>query len=84
MLVSSLRREREGIERAGGRAEMPLGQMQVDGSDFEVTMTEQYLDRAQVGAGFEKMCGEAVSQSVRMNVPVLKTGAFGSNLAGTP
>ena len=61
MLVSSLRREREGIERAGGCAEMPLGKMQIDGRYFEVAMTEQDLDRAQVGAGFKKMCGEAMS-----------------------
>jgi hypothetical protein len=63
---------------------MLLRQMQIDGCYLEITVTEQYLDGAQVGTGFEKMCGEAVSQSVRMNVPVLKTGAFGSNLAGTP
>jgi hypothetical protein len=40
---------------------MPLGQMQVDGSDFEVSMAEQYLDGAQIGAGFKKMRGEAMS-----------------------
>ena len=61
MLVSSLCREREGIERAGGCAEVPLGEMQIDGSYFEVAMTEQYLDGAQVGSGFEKVCGEAVA-----------------------
>ena len=59
--MSSLRREGERIERAGGCAEMPLGQMQIDGRYFEVAMTEQDLDRAQVGAGFKKMCGEAMS-----------------------
>jgi hypothetical protein len=59
--VSSLRREREGIERAGGRAEMPLGQMQIDGRHFEVAMAEQYLDGAQVGAGLKKVCGEAMA-----------------------
>jgi hypothetical protein len=63
-------RERERIERAGGCAEMPLGQMQIDGRYLEVAMAEQDLDGAQVGAGFEKMCGEAVSQSVRMDAPV--------------
>ena len=63
---------------------MPLGQMQVDGSDFEVSMAEQYLDGAQVGAGFEKMCGEAMSQGVRMDVPVLEAGAFSGDLAGSP
>ena len=84
MLVSSLRRKREGIERAGGCAEMPLGQMQVYGSDLEVSMSEQDLDRAQVGAGFKKMCGEAMTQSVRMDAPMLKTRTFSSDLAGSP
>jgi hypothetical protein len=27
--------------------------------DLEVSMAKQYLDGAQVGADFEKMCGEA-------------------------
>jgi hypothetical protein len=49
---------------------MPLGQMQVDCGDLEVSMAEQYLDSAKIGAGFKKMCSEAMSQSVRMNVPV--------------
>jgi len=61
VLVSSLLREGECIERAGGCAEMPLGQMQIDGRNFEVAMSEQYLDGAQVGAGFEKVCGKAVT-----------------------
>ena len=63
---------------------MPLGQMQIDGSDLEVSMAEQDLDGAQVSAGFEKMCGEAMPQSVRMDAPVLKAGAFGRDLAGRP
>jgi hypothetical protein len=61
VLLFSLDRERECIERAGGCAEMPLRQMQIDGSYFEVAMSEQYLDRSQVGAGFQQMCGEAVT-----------------------
>jgi len=61
VLLSSLSRERECIERAGGRAQVPLGQMQIDGRYFEVAMTEQDLDGAQIGAGFKKMCGEAMS-----------------------
>jgi hypothetical protein len=32
-----------------------------DGCYFEITVTEQYLDGAQVGPGFEKMCGEAMA-----------------------
>jgi hypothetical protein len=60
-LVSSLGRKREGIERAGGRAEMPLGQMQIDGRYFEVAMPKQDLDGAQVGAGFKKMGRETMA-----------------------
>ena len=84
MLVPSLRRKRERIERAGGRAEMPLGQMQVDGCNFEVAMAEQDLNRAQVGAGFEKVGRKTVAQSVRMNAPVVETSAFSSDLARRP
>jgi hypothetical protein len=40
---------------------MPLGQMQIDGSYFEVAMTEQDLNRAQVGTGFQKMGRETMS-----------------------
>ena len=58
--------------------------MQVNGSYFEVAMTEQYLNRAQVGAGFKKMRGETVSKSVRMNVPMHKASAFSGVLAGSP
>ena len=57
--------------------------MQVDGSDLEVAMAEQDLNGAQVGAGFEKVCGETMAQGVRMNVPVVEAGAFSSNLAGS-
>src|SRR5487761_1299761 len=84
VLVSSLRRECKPIERAGGRAEMALRQMQVEGSDLEVAMAEQDLDGAQVGAGFEKVGGEAVAQRVGMNAPVVETGALGGDLAGRP
>ena len=84
MLVSSLSRERERIERTGGCAQMPLRQVQVDGGDLEVSMAEQGLDRAQVCAGFEKVCREAMSQSVWMDVPVIEAGALGGDLAGAP
>ena len=63
---------------------MPLGEMQVDGSDLEVAMAEQDLDGAQVGAGFEQVCGETMAQGVRMNAPVVESSALGSDLAGTP
>jgi hypothetical protein len=63
---------------------MLLRQMQIDGCYFEITVTEQYLDGAQVGPGFEKMCGEAMSQGMRVDVLMREAGAFGGNLAGTP
>ena len=78
MLLPSLGREGERIKRAGGRAEMPLGQMQVNGSDLEIAMAEQDLNGAQVGAGFKKVCGEAMTQSVRMDAPILKARTFSS------
>jgi len=84
MLMSSLGWKRECIERAGGCAQVPLGQMQIDGSYFEVAMTEQYLDGAQVGTGFEKMCGKAMTKCVGMDAPVIEASSFGSNLAGRP
>jgi hypothetical protein len=38
--------------------------MQVDRSYFEVSMAEQDLNGAQVGAGFKKMCSEAMTQGL--------------------
>ena len=84
MLMSSLRRERERIERAGGRTQMPLGQMQVDCRYFEVAMPEQNLNRAQISTGFKKMGRETVAQRVGMNASVVEASAFGSDLAGRP
>ena len=40
---------------------MPLRQMQVDGSDFKISMAEQDLDSAKVGAGFKKVGRETVA-----------------------
>src|ERR1700678_3157924 len=58
--------------------------MQVDRSYLQDSMAEQHLDGAQVGAGFKKMRGEAMTQSVRMDAPMLKTRTFSSDLAGSP
>jgi hypothetical protein len=82
--MSSLGRKRKRIERAGSRAQVPLGQMQVNGSDFEIAVSEQDLYSAQVGAGFKKMGRETMAQGVGMNAPVVEASAFGSNLAGRP
>ena len=46
-------------------------------------MAEQQLDGAQVGAGLEEMCGEAVSKSVRMQ-RLVDSGAFGGFPTGVP
>ncbi len=63
---------------------MPLGQMQVNGRYFKVSMAEQDLDRAQVGTGFKKVGRETVAQSVGMDAPVIEASSFGGNLAGGP
>ena len=47
---------------------MGMRKMQVERSLFQIAMTEQQLDGAKIGAGFEQMGGKAVPQSVRMNV----------------
>ena len=51
--------QEENVRASSGLAvapEMPLGKMAVDGGDLEVSMSEQDLDRAQVCAGFKKVC----------------------------
>src|ERR1700730_8771226 len=58
--------------------------MQVDRRLLKVAMTEQHLDGAQVGAGFEQMSGKAVAQRVGMDMLVLKTGALCGVLTGSP
>ncbi len=63
---------------------MPPGQMQIDCRLFKVAMSQQHLNGAQVGAGFEQVRSKAVAQSVGMNVLVFKAGAFGGLLASVP
>ena len=40
---------------------MLLRQMQIDGCYFEIAVTEQYLNSAQVSTSFKKVRGEAMS-----------------------
>ena len=61
-----------------------MREMQVDRRFLQVAMSEQHLDGAQVGAGFEQMRGEAVAQRVGMNMLVREPSAFGGVLAGRP
>jgi hypothetical protein len=63
---------------------MPLREMQIDGSDLEVAMAKQDLDGAQISAGFEQVCGETMSQGVRMDLPVIEAGSLSSDLTGRP
>ena len=50
-------------------------QVRIDRGLFEIAMPEQDLDRAKIGAGFEKMSRQAVPQGVRIDVLVLERGA---------
>ena len=45
---------------------MALRQVEVNHRLAQVGVAEQQLNGAQVGAGFEQMCGEAMSKSVGM------------------
>jgi hypothetical protein len=47
-------------------------------------MSQQHLNDAQVGSGFQQVRGKAMTQSVRMDVPMLKTNSFGGVPAGPP
>ena len=55
------RGERERVQRAGRGPHMALRQVDINHGLAQVGVAEQQLDGAQVGAGFEQMCGEAVS-----------------------
>jgi hypothetical protein len=43
-----------------------MGKVKVDRRLFQIVVTEQHLDRAQVGTGFEQMCCKAVAKRVRV------------------
>ena len=57
--------------------------MQVERGLFQIAMTEQQLDRAQIGSGFEQMSGKAVPQSVRMDL-ISQSGSCSSPPASLP
>jgi hypothetical protein len=62
---------------------MALRKMQIDGGLFQIAMAQQDLNGAQIGAGFQQMSGEAVTQRVGMNL-FLDAGSLGGSLAGVP
>jgi hypothetical protein len=44
--------------------QMPVRQVKINHGILNILMTEQDLDRAQVGAGFEQMRGVAMAQGI--------------------
>src|ERR1700730_4849333 len=56
------------IQRTRSRMEVAIGKMQVHGGLFQIAMAQQNLNRADMRARFEEMRGEAVAQSVRVQI----------------
>ncbi len=54
-------RQRQRVQGTGGSVEMAGGKVQVLGGLFQIMVTQQDLNGAQVRAGFEKMSGKAVA-----------------------
>src|ERR1700689_3979245 len=75
------RRQSERVQRTRGGAEISRRKMKVDGGLLQIAMPQQNLDGAQVRTRFQEMGGEAVPQSVRMNLPA-DAGALGRLFAG--
>ena len=76
--------DRQCIQRTAGGVEMTPGQMQIDRSLFQVTMTQQHLDGSQISASLEQMRREAVTQGMGMDVLMCQAGALGGVLASIP
>src|SRR5271165_2906175 len=72
----------QGVQRAGGGAEMAFGQMQVDGGFFQIVMPWQQLNGAQVSAILKQVRRETMPQGVGMDVFLLQASASGSSAAG--
>jgi hypothetical protein len=56
--------QRQRVEWTGRGAEVTVGKVKVDRRLFQILVTEQHLDRAQVRTGFEQMSGEAMPKRV--------------------
>jgi hypothetical protein len=50
----------QGVQGTGGGAEMAVGKVQVDRGLFQIVVTEEHLDGAQVGPRFEQMSGKTM------------------------
>ena len=71
------------VQGTGGGVKMALRKMQIDGGLFQIAVAQQDLNGAEIGAGFEQVSGEAVTQRVGMNL-FLDAGSLGGFPAGVP
>ena len=65
----------EHVERAGSRTQVLAREVQIDRGLFEIAMSEQDLNGAEVGTRFEQVRREAVPMRMRMDVLMLEAGA---------
>jgi hypothetical protein len=61
-----------------------MREMKIDRGLFQITMSQQHLDGAQVGTGLQQMRCKTMPQRVRMNVLVLQASTFSSSLTRGP
>jgi hypothetical protein len=54
-------RQRQRVQRTGGGTEMAVGKVQVNRGLFQIVVTEEHLDGAQISTRFEQMSGKAVA-----------------------
>ena len=54
-------RQRQGVQRTGSSAEMAVGKVQVNRGLFQIVVTEEHLDGAQVRSRFQQMSGKAMA-----------------------
>jgi len=57
-------RQRQRVQRTGGGAEMAAGKAEVECGLFQIVVTEQHPDGAQVGTRFEQMSCRTMSKRV--------------------
>jgi len=62
---------------------MPSRKMKIDRGLFQIVMSQEQLNGAQISAVFQQVRSETMAQRVRMN-PVLKSRPLGSPLARIP
>jgi len=58
-------RNRQLLQRTGGRMQVAMREMQIDGGVFQVRMAEKQLNGSQIGPGFQVVGSKTVTQRVR-------------------